>query len=69
MILNNLIDVKEDGSFLLNQDYFNCTTGLTMTTSKFEKLFGRKVRDAKKDNITNFHMDIAAIQELLRKLF
>ena len=69
MILNNLIDVKEDGSFLLNQDYFNYATGLTMTTGKFEKLFGRKVRDAKKDNITNFHMDIAAsIQEVTEEI-
>ena len=69
MILNNLIDVKEDGSFLLNQDYFNYATGLTMTTDKFEKLFGRKVRDAKKDNITNFHMDIAAsIQEVTEEI-
>ena len=69
LILNNLIDVKEDGSFLLNQDYFNYATGLTMTTDKFEKLFGRKVRDAKKDNITNFHMDIAAsIQEVTEEI-
>ncbi|MFM7990366.1 MAG: carbamoyltransferase N-terminal domain-containing protein, partial [Candidatus Fonsibacter sp.] len=39
IILDNLIDVKEDGSFQLNMDYFNYATGLTMTNSKFAKLF------------------------------
>jgi len=38
-ILNNLIDVKEDGSFRLNQDYFDYATGLTMTNKKFNDLF------------------------------
>ena len=69
LILNNLIDVKEDGSFLLNQDYFNYATGLTMTNNKFNKLFGQKVRDPKKENITDFHMDIAAsIQEVTEEI-
>ena len=68
-ILKHLIDVKEDGSFLLNQDYFNYATGLTMTNDKFEKLFGQKVRDSRKDTITNFHMDIAAsIQEVTEEI-
>ena len=64
-IVNNLIDVKKDGSFWLNQDYFNYATGLTMTNRKFNDLFGQKVRDAKKEKLTQFHMDIAAsIQEV-----
>ncbi len=59
-ILNHLIDVKEDGSFRLNQKYFNYATGLTMTNNNFDSLFGQKARDATKDNLTQFHMDIAA---------
>ena len=59
-IVNNLIDIKEDGSFWLNQDYFNYASGLTMTNDKFDNLFGQKVRDSKKEKLTQFHMDIAA---------
>ncbi|RPG57303.1 MAG: hypothetical protein CBD95_003455 [Flavobacteriales bacterium TMED235] len=60
LIKDNLIDIKEDGSFRLSQEYFNYTTGLTMTNSKFDNLFGKPPRDSKKDKITQFHMDIAA---------
>ncbi|WP_415313060.1 carbamoyltransferase [Candidatus Pelagibacter sp. Uisw_106] len=59
-IKNNLIDIKEDGSFHLDQSYFNYATGLTMTNNKFTNLFGQKVRDAKHEKLTQFHMDIAA---------
>ena len=59
-IKKNLIDVKEDGSFHLDQSYFNYATGLTMTNKKFDKLFGQKVRDSKHEKLTQFHMDIAA---------
>ena len=59
-IKSNLIDIKTDGSFKLNQDYFNYATGLTMTNSKFDELFGQKPRDPTKDEITQFHMDIAS---------
>ena len=59
-IKNNLIDVKEDGSFHLDQSYFNYATGLTMTNKKFDNLFGQKVRDAKHEKLTQYHMDIAA---------
>ena len=59
-IKDNLIDIKEDGSFRLNQNYFNYATGLTMTNNKFHELFGQQPRDSKKDKITQFHMDIAA---------
>ena len=59
-IKNNLIDIKEDGSFYLDQSYFNYATGLTMTNKKFDNLFGQKVRDSKHQKLTQFHMDIAA---------
>ena len=59
-IINNLIDIKEDGSFWLNQDYFNYATGLTMTNDKFHNLFGNKPRDPKSEELREFHMDIAA---------
>jgi len=59
-IKNNLIDVKEDGSFHLDQSYFDYATGLTMTNKKFDDLFGQKVRDSKHEKLTQFHMDIAA---------
>ena len=60
LILDNLIDVKDDGSFKLNQSYFNYATGLTMTNEKFSKLFGQKPRNPKKEKITQFHMDVAS---------
>ena len=59
-ILNNLIEVKDDGTFRMDQDFFNYATGLTMTNDKFHNLFGQKPRDSKKENLTEFHMDIAA---------
>ncbi len=60
LIINELMDLKEDGSFKLNMKYFNYATGLTMTNIKFSNLFGQPVRDAKKDLLTDFHMDIAS---------
>ena len=59
-IINNLIDIKEDGTFRLDQTYFNYATGLTMTSKKFHDLFGQKPRNSKTDQLTQFHMDIAA---------
>tara|TARA_B100001093_G_scaffold79834_1_gene71129 strand:+ start:3223 stop:5067 length:1845 start_codon:yes stop_codon:yes gene_type:complete len=59
-ILNELMDLKEDGSFRLNMSYFNYATGLTMTNNRFSDLFGQPVRNPKKDLLTQFHMDIAA---------
>ena len=59
-IKTKLIDIKEDGSFHLDQSYFNYATGLTMTNKKFENLFGQKVRNAQHEKLTQFHMDIAA---------
>src|SRR5262249_2697367 len=60
LILDHLIDLKADGTFRLNLDYFDYCTGLTMTNQKFSDLFGAPVRDWKKDLLTPFHMDIAA---------
>ena len=60
IIKDKLIDIKEDGSFRLNQIYFDYTTGLKMTNSKFDNLFGQNVRDSKSEDIKQFHMDIAA---------
>jgi len=59
-ILDNLIDLKEDGSFRLDLTYFDYCTGLTMTNAKFAALFGAPVRDPNKDLLTPFHMNIAA---------
>jgi len=59
-IVKNLISIKEDGTFRLNQDYFNYATGLTMTNNKFNDLFGQPVRKPNEKNLTQFHMDIAA---------
>ena len=68
-ILEKLIDIKEDGSFRLDQTYFNYATGLTMTNKKFDDLFGQKPRNEKKDKLTQFHMDIAAsIQEVTEEV-
>jgi carbamoyltransferase len=59
IILDKLIDVKEDGSFRLNMDYFNYATGLTMTNSKFAKLFNMKRREPENE-LSQIHMDMAA---------
>jgi len=68
-ILNNLIDLKDDGTFMLHQKYFNYSTGLTMTNSHFDKLFGQKPRKPETERITQFHMDIAAsIQNVTEKI-
>tara|TARA_B100000686_G_scaffold279678_1_gene300371 strand:+ start:1216 stop:3054 length:1839 start_codon:yes stop_codon:yes gene_type:complete len=73
LIMKELIDLKEDGSFKLNMKYFNYATGLTMTNKKFSNLFGKPVRNPKKDLLTEFHMDMAAsiqvvIEEIILRL-
>ena len=60
VILDNLVDLKPDGSFRLVQKYFNYATGLTMTNKKFADLFGEPVRKPDTDDLTPFHMDVAA---------
>ena len=63
-IKNYLIDIKKDGSFRLNQKYFNYSTGLTMTNKKFNKLFQMNVRKTS-DKLLQKHMDIAASIQLV----
>jgi carbamoyltransferase len=58
-ILDHLIDVKPDGSFRLDQSYFNYCAGLTMTNGKFAALFGEPARKPE-ELLTPFHMDVAA---------
>ena len=60
LILDHLIDLKNDGSFRLNMKYFDFATGFKMTNKNFEKLFKSKVRISESDNLEQFHMDVAA---------
>ena len=65
LITDNLINIKDDGSFKLNQSFFEYSTGLKMISKKFSKLFGNKPRNPEKEKLTQFHMDIASsIQEV-----
>lgn len=59
LILEHLIDVKEDGSFRLNLDYFDFCTGLRMTNEKFHSLFGGPPRSPD-SHLTQRDMDLAA---------
>jgi carbamoyltransferase len=59
LILEHLIDVKADGSFRLNIDFFDYCTGLRMTNERFDRLFGRPARKPE-DSLEPFHMDVAA---------
>jgi carbamoyltransferase len=72
VMLTKLVDLKPDGSFRLNMDYFNYCTGLTMTNGRFNKLFGRDVRK-REDQLDQFHMDMAAsvqavVEEIVTRL-
>jgi carbamoyltransferase len=58
-IYDHLIDLKADGTFRLDQRYFNYCTGLTMTSCRFDKLFGGKPRKSD-EPLTQRHMDLAA---------
>ncbi len=58
-ILNNVIDLKPDGTFRLDLDYFDYCTGLTMTNGRFETLFGGPARTSV-EPLTQRHMDLAA---------
>jgi len=65
IILDNVIDLKPDGSFRLDMSYFDYCTGLTMTNERFAALFGQPARGPEQ-LLTQFHMDIAAsIQAVL----
>jgi carbamoyltransferase len=68
LILEKLIDLKEDGSFRLNMDYFNYATGLTMTNARFAKLFGAPARKPEGE-LTQREMDIArSIQDVTEQV-
>jgi len=72
LILEKLVDLKEDGSFGLNQHYFDYSTGLAMVNKRFFDLFSETKREAESD-LKEFHMDIAAsvqavTEEVLLKL-
>jgi len=65
LILDNVIDLKPDGSFRLDMSYFDYCTGFTMTNDRFAGLFGQPVRSPDQ-LLTQFHMDVAAsIQAVL----
>ncbi|WP_018406657.1 carbamoyltransferase family protein [Methylocystis rosea] len=59
VILDNLIDLKQDGTFRLDQSYFDYCTGLRMTNAKFDELFGGPARKPE-ELLTQRHMDLAA---------
>ena len=59
LIKENLIDIKDDGSYRLNLDYFDYCTGLTMTNEKFDALFGGPRRKPE-ERLTQREMDLAA---------
>ena len=68
LIYQYLIDVKEDGSFKMNMDYFNYCVGLTMTNSKFHTLFGAPPRKPE-SKITQREMDLArSVQEVTEEI-
>jgi carbamoyltransferase len=72
VIKDHLVDIKEDGSYRLDQSFFNYCAGLTMTNDRFADLFGEPVR-APEALLTPFHMDIAAsvqavVEEIVLKL-
>jgi predicted NodU family carbamoyl transferase len=58
-ILDELVDLRDDGSFKLNMKYFAYDYGLTMTNDRFAKLFGHPVREMEGE-MEPFHWDMAA---------
>ena len=67
-ILEELVDLREDGSFKLNMKYFAYDYGLTMTNDRFAKLFGHPVRDMD-GPMEQFHWDMAAsIQKVTEEI-
>ena len=68
LILSELIDLKEDGSFKLNMKYFDYCTGLKMTNDNFHRLFGASPRKSE-SNLTQREMDLArSIQEVTEEV-
>src|SRR6476660_4169667 len=60
VIFDKLIDLKPDGTFRLDQSYFDYCTGLRMTNDKFAQLFGGPARKPDKELLEQKHMDLAA---------
>jgi len=60
LMLDHLIDLRPDGSFRLDQSYFDYATGLRMTNDRFAALFGRPAREPESELLDQFHMDVAA---------
>lgn len=68
LIYDHLIDVKEDGSFKMNMEYFNYCAGLTMTSKKFDKLFGGPPRKPE-SKIAQKEMDLArSLQDVTEEI-
>ena len=68
LIKKNLVDIKSDGSFKLNMEYFNYCVGLTMTNKNFDRLFGQPVRKPETP-LSEFYMDVArSIQEVTEEV-
>jgi len=72
LIKDKLIDIKEDGSFRLNMDFFDFVSGLKMTNKNFHQLFGQEPR-VSEEQLTPFHTDLAAsiqsvTEEILLKM-
>lgn len=68
VIYDHLIDLKEDGSFTMNMEYFNYCTGLTMTNGKFDRLFGGPPRKPE-SQLTQREMDLArSVQEVTEEV-
>jgi len=68
LILSELVDLKEDGSFKLNMKYFDYCAGLTMTNSKFDKLFGGPPRKPE-SNVSQRDMDLArSVQDVTEEV-
>ncbi|MCW5830030.1 MAG: carbamoyltransferase [Deltaproteobacteria bacterium] len=59
LIMDNLLDLRDDGSFQMNMDYFSYHKGLRMTNGKFDRLFGRPPRQREEDPLEQFHKDMA----------
>ena len=60
LILEKLLDLREDGSFSLDQYYFNYSVGLEMISQNFSNLFGEPIRKSENEKLSQFHMDIAS---------
>ncbi len=68
LIYRELLDLRDDGSFTLNQKYFNYLTGLTMTSEAFNELFGGPPR-VPETNLTQREMDLArSVQEVCEEI-